>query len=364
MKKQRIEKEGIRTEQRGKSFARELLHWNRYENNREMPWKAEKDPYKIWLSEVILQQTRVEQGLKYYQNFIETFPTVQALAEAPEEKVFKLWEGLGYYSRCRNLIHTAKYISNSLNGRFPETYAEILSLKGVGTYTAAAIASFAYNQPYAVLDGNVFRVLSRIFDKEVPIDSTGGKKEFAQLAQAVLPPKNAGVYNQAIMDFGATVCKPFPLCDACFFNHDCLAYLSGKQQLLPVKEKKLTLKKRWLNYFIVQCGDEVLVQQRTGKDIWQGLHQAFLIETEKAFSSAALQQLFQQQSGIKNYKIQEDWKTKQALSHQSIQFHLLHVMVTRKKAVEGYQWMLVATMQQLAFPRTLQEAVQRLFSAQ
>ncbi|NTS40861.1 A/G-specific adenine glycosylase [Flavisolibacter sp. BT320] len=364
MKKQRIEKEGIRIEQRGASFAGELLHWNRYENNRAMPWKGEKDPYKIWLSEVILQQTRVEQGLKYYQNFIETFPTVQHLAEAPEEKVFKLWEGLGYYSRCRNLIHTAKYIAIDLNGQFPKTYADILALKGVGAYTAAAIASFAYNQPYAVLDGNVFRVLSRIFDKEVPIDSTQGKKEFAALAQAVLPPDKAGEYNQAIMDFGATVCKPFPLCDACFFDKSCLAYLTGKQQLLPVKEKKLTLKKRWLNYFIVQCGNEVLVQQRTAKDVWQGLHQAYLIETEKALSSAALQRLFQQQSGIENYKLKEEWKQKQALSHQSIQFHLLHLMVTRKKVVEGYQWMPVAAIQQLAFPRTLQEAVQRLFSTQ
>ncbi|MBB1286300.1 A/G-specific adenine glycosylase [Flavisolibacter sp. BT320] len=364
MKKQRIEKEEIRNEQRGIDFARELLHWNRYENNRTMPWKGEKDPYKIWLSEVILQQTRVEQGLKYYQNFIHTFPDIHALAAAPEESIFKLWEGLGYYSRCRNLIHTAKYISQNLNGQFPQRYEDILELKGIGAYTAAAIASFAYNTPYAVLDGNVFRVLSRIFDKEVPVDSTGGKKEFTMLAQAVLPPKKAGEYNQAIMDFGATVCKPFPLCNACFFNHACLAYLTGKQQLLPVKEKKATLKKRWLNYFFVQCGSDVLIQQRLGKDIWQGLHQAFLIETEKSFSTQALQQLFVQQSGIKNYTILSDWKKKQALSHQSICFHLLHVRVTRKKNVEGYRWIPVTKVGQLAFPRTLQEAVERLFSAE
>ncbi|HEV7333996.1 MAG TPA: A/G-specific adenine glycosylase [Flavisolibacter sp.] len=361
MKKQRIEKEEIRSEQRGAAFARELLRWNRYENNRSMPWKGEKDPYKIWLSEVILQQTRVEQGLKYYQNFISTFPDVHALASAPEEKVFKLWEGLGYYSRCRNLIHAAKYISEELKGRFPQTYEDILALKGVGAYTAAAIASFAYNQPYAVLDGNVFRVLSRIFDKEVPVDSTAGKKEYAALAQAVLPEQNAGEYNQAIMDFGATICKPSPLCDDCFFTQDCLAYLSGKQQLLPVKEKKLTLKKRWLNYFLVQCGNEMLIQQRTGKDIWQSLHQGFLIETERAFSSGALQQLFQQQSGFTQYHILQEWKKKQALSHQSICFHLFHVKVTRKKKVEGYQWVHRDELRQLAFPRTLQHIVEALF---
>ena len=361
MKKQRIEKEGIRTEKRGAAFARELLQWNQYENNRSMPWKGEKDPYKIWLSEVILQQTRVEQGLKYYQSFIRTFPDIHALATAPEEKVFKLWEGLGYYSRCRNLIHAAKYIYNELEGRFPQAFEEILALKGVGAYTAAAIASFAYNLPYAVLDGNVFRVLSRIFEKEVPVDSTQGKREFAALAQAILPPKKAGEYNQAIMDFGATICKPSPLCDECFFTHACLAYLSGKQQLLPVKEKKLTLKKRWLNYVLVQCGNEVLIQQRTGKDIWQGLHQAFLIETPKTFSSKALQQLFAQETGITDFTVVNDWKKKQALSHQRICFHLLHVKVTRKKKIAGYQWVHREKLRQLAFPRTLQHTVEALF---
>ncbi|HEY1022265.1 MAG TPA: A/G-specific adenine glycosylase [Flavisolibacter sp.] len=362
MKKQRIEKERIRNEQRGADFARDLLHWNRYENNRSMPWKGEKDPYRIWLSEVILQQTRVEQGLRYYQNFIRTFPNVHALASAPEEKVFKLWEGLGYYSRCRNLLHSAKHISEKLGGHFPQRYEDILALKGVGAYTAAAIASFAYNLPYAVLDGNVFRVLSRIFDKEVPVDSTRGKKEFTALAQAVLPSQKAGEYNQAIMDFGATICKPLPLCEACFFNHGCLAYLLGRQQLLPVKEKKATLKKRWLNYFFVQCGYELLIQQRMGKDIWQGLHQAFLIETEKSFSTPALQQLFMQQTGITNYTIVADWKNKQALSHQSICFHLLHVRVTRKKKIEGYKWIHRDELRQLAFPRTLQHTIEGLFT--
>lgn len=364
MKKQVVEKEGIRDLQIAQQFTRALLHWNRYDNHRPMPWKGEKDPYKIWLSEVILQQTRVEQGLKYYQNFIAAFPDVHALAQATDEKVFKLWEGLGYYSRCRNLLQTARFISKELNGSFPQTYAEILALKGVGGYTAAAIASFAFNLPYAVLDGNVYRVLSRIFDKEVPIDSNVGKKAFSALAQAILPQRMAGEYNQAIMDFGATICKPTPLCHDCFFNRHCLAYQTGKQQLLPVKEKKGALKQRWLNYFIVQCGDEVLIQQRTEKDIWQGLHQFFLIETDNACSSKKLEEAFRQQSGISGYTLVDEWKGKQALSHQSILFHFFSVRLSRKSKVEGYQWVKRAAMAELAFPRTLQQAMLGLFSLQ
>jgi A/G-specific adenine glycosylase len=358
MKKQLVEKEGVSNTKRAEQFSRALLHWNRYDNNRQMPWKGERDPYKILLSEIMLQQTRVEQGLKYYQNFVAAFPDVHALAAAPDERVFKLWEGLGYYSRCRNLIQTARYISRELNGVFPQTYEGILALKGVGSYTAAAIGSFAFNLPYAVLDGNVFRVLSRIFDREGPIDSTVGKKEFSELAQALLPKKKAGEYNQAIMDFGATICKPSPVCEACFFSHACLAYLAGKQQLLPVKEKKQTIRKRWLNYFIVRCGDQFLVQQRTGKDIWQGLHQFVLIETEKAIKATALLALFQQQFGMDDFTVVDEWKEKQALSHQSVCFHFFALRLKRKKNLTGYDWMTLAELRQLAFPKTLQQAVQ------
>lgn len=358
MKKPRTEPEEYSEEKQGKLFAKNLLGWNRHHNNRQMPWKGEKDPYRIWLSEIILQQTRVEQGLRYYQNFIAAFPDVNALAAAPEEKVFKRWEGLGYYSRCRNLIETAKYISKERNGVFPKTYEDILALKGVGSYTAAAIGSFAYNLPYAVLDGNVFRVLSRIFDNGTPIDSTAGKKEFSALAQNTLPKKDAGEYNQAIMDFGATICKPSPLCDECFFNRYCLAYQAGKQKLLPVKEKTTVLRKRWLNYFIVQCGEEVLIQQRSEKDIWHGLYQFFLIETSKATGFKKLLELFQEESGIGNYSFSEEWKTTQALSHQMVQFHFFRLRLQRKKSVEGYTWMKRSAMKQLAFPRALQLVVE------
>lgn len=362
MKKQGAETEIFMQEKQGKRFAKELLQWNRQYNKRQMPWKGEKDPYRIWLSEIMMQQTRVEQGLKYYQNFVSTFPDVNALADAPDEKVFKVWEGLGYYSRCRNLIHTAQYVSRKLNGVFPNNYDDLLALKGVGAYTAAAIGSFAYNLPYAVLDGNVFRVLSRIFDNETPIDSTAGKKEFSALAQSILPKQYAGGYNQAIMDFGAIICKPSPVCDACFFNHACLAYRSGKQQLLPIKDKKTELKTRWLNYFVVQCGEEVLVQQRSGKDIWHGLHQFFLIETNKSYSSIKLLQLFEKESGITEYSFSEEWKAKQALSHRVVHFHFSRLRVKRKKRVAGYEWMKLSQVKELAFPRALQLVIENEFS--
>src|SRR5450432_3260301 len=194
-------------------FTKKLLKWNLGSNTRTMPWKGEKDPYKIWLSEIILQQTRVEQGLGYYQKFIKAFPTVQQLAKAPQEKVFKLWEGLGYYTRCKNLIASALFISKDRKGKFPTDYESILGLKGVGPYTAAAIASFAYNLPHAVIDGNVFRVLSRYFGISTPIDSPDGKKLYALLANELLDKQEPGLYNQAIMDLGAVICKPQqPLC--------------------------------------------------------------------------------------------------------------------------------------------------------
>lgn len=346
----------------GKTFARKLLRWNRAHNNRQMPWKGEKDPYKIWLSEIILQQTRVEQGLKYYEAFVKTFPTVHSLAAAPEEKVFKLWEGLGYYSRCRNLIHSARYIAYDLGGVFPTDYASILALKGVGSYTAAAIASFAYNHPYAVLDGNVFRVLSRIYNNDTPIDSTAGKKVFSHLAHQTLPKRTAGEYNQAIMDFGAMVCKPIPVCSTCFFNKDCLAYNAGRQDALPVKDKRPELKKRWLNYFIVECGKEVLVQQRTAKDIWRELYQFVLIETPKAVSAKKLLPLLQQQFGLEPAAVTEEWNTAQHLSHQYVHFRFIRLRPTGKREVEGYTWVHRSKLVELAFSRGLQQVVQERFS--
>ena len=220
-------------------FTKTLMNWNKAYNVRKMPWKGQKDPYKIWLSEIILQQTRVEQGLAYYNRFIDRYPSVINLANAKDEEVFKLWEGLGYYTRCKNLLSTARYIAFELGGIFPNNYEELLQLKGVGPYTAAAIASFSYNLPYAVVDGNVFRVIARYFGIDKPIDTTAGKYFFTELANQLLPPKEAGLYNQAIMDFGATICKPaLPSCTTCKLHKTCAAIELGRVNILPIKTRQ------------------------------------------------------------------------------------------------------------------------------
>lgn len=335
-------------------FAQELLTWNARDNDREMPWKGEKDPYKIWLSEVILQQTRVEQGWKYYENFIAAYPTIAALAAAPDEQVFKLWEGLGYYSRCRNLLATARTIVSEYGGRFPENYEAILALKGIGPYTAAAIASFAFGLPHAVLDGNVFRVLSRIFGIETPVDTTAGKKEFSALAQDTLAPEAPGAYNQAIMDFGATVCKPLPDCEACFFRDDCTAWRRGIQALLPVKEKKAVLKKRWLHYVVAVHDDQVLVRQRQEKDIWQSLYEFIPLEADRALTDRQLLKKWEELFGWKEYA----WRlsvrdVRQQLSHQSLSICFVTVALPVPRPHDGYAWAGPARLAQLPFPRAL-----------
>ncbi|MEO5683471.1 MAG: A/G-specific adenine glycosylase [Chitinophagaceae bacterium] len=303
-------------------FTKKLMKWNRDLNTRAMPWKGEKDPYKIWLSEIILQQTRVEQGLGYFQRFIAAFPTVHLLAAAPEKEVFKLWEGLGYYTRCKNLIATAAYISKENNGAFPHDYESIVALKGIGPYTASAIASFAFNLPYAVLDGNVFRVLSRYFGVSTPIDSSAGKKLYSLLATELLDKQQPGLYNQAIMDFGAVICKPqLPLCSQCPQKKDCRALVLDQVKYLPVKEKQLKKKPRWLYYFIVHVKDAVLVRKRTSKDIWENLYEFVLYEsgqllvTEQKTLSPVIKKIFgRQKMLIKNISP----IFSQQLTHQTI----------------------------------------------
>ncbi len=282
-------------------FQKKLLEWHEG-HHRPMPWKGERNPYLVWLSEIILQQTRVEQGLPYFERFKSAYPTVTDLANAPEDEIMKQWEGLGYYSRARNLHATAKYIAHELNGIFPDTYEGIRSLKGVGDYTAAAIASFAYDLPHAVVDGNVYRVLSRFFGIETPIDTTAGKKEFAVLALELLPlppkgnksvelstaetsvgsPSGVRGYNQAIMDFGAGQCTPAsPNCLVCPLNLRCAAFLGKKTGMLPVKSKKLDRKQRYFNYLVINKLNEVFIKKRSEKDIWQNLYDFPLVETEQ-----------------------------------------------------------------------------------
>jgi A/G-specific adenine glycosylase len=347
------------------AFVKGLLSWNKRDNRRRMPWKGEKNPYRIWLSEIILQQTRVEQGLGYYTRFIEAYPTIHDLAEAPEQEVFKLWEGLGYYSRCKNLIVTAKYISNELNGVFPIEYQQILELKGVGNYTAAAIVSFAYNHAFAVVDGNVIRVLSRIFNIDIPIDISKGKKLLSSLAQAVLPFNKAGVYNQAIMDFGATICKPLPECGNCFFNTYCRAFLQGKQLLLPVKSKKISIRERWFNYIILKHQTKYAIRQRTDKDIWQNLFEFLLIETNKKTSSKKVLLSFEKNFGPKQNQLQiEDhtFQFKQRLSHQIIHFQFIKAITLKKLPLpESILWVEITELKNYPFPKTLQQYIRSQF---
>ncbi|HLL44178.1 MAG TPA: A/G-specific adenine glycosylase [Segetibacter sp.] len=306
-----------------KNFTRKIIEWHLKVNKRTMPWKGEKDPYKVWISEIILQQTRVEQGLLYYNNFIKDFPTVKSLALASDEVVFKAWEGLGYYSRCKNIILTAKKIVNDLNGNFPCTYDELIALKGIGPYTAAAISSFAYGLPHAVVDGNVFRVLARYFGEGVPIDSAKGREYFTSIANELLFKKDPAAYNQAIIDFGATVCKPkVAECSYCILQKNCIAYKQGLVNRLPFKEKQLTRKKRWFTYFIFLMQDMVLVNKRVQKDIWENLYEFYLFETDKEWewNPEVITKWLKDQLDIERFEIKKISNLFiQQLTHQNLQ---------------------------------------------
>ena len=266
------------------NFSEILINWYR-EHKRELPWRESSDPYLIWISEIILQQTRVVQGYDYFIRFIKRFPDVTSLAEADEDEVMKFWQGLGYYSRARNLHAAAR----SMNGVFPKTYPEVLALKGVGEYTAAAICSFAYNMPYAVVDGNVYRVLSRYLGIETPIDSTEGKKLFASLAGEFLDKSRPAVYNQAIMDFGAIQCTPQnPACLFCPLAGSCMALSKSMVAQLPVKQHKTKTTERFLNYIYVRAGACTFINKRTGNDIWKNLFELPLIETASSVTEEEL----------------------------------------------------------------------------
>lgn len=337
-------------------FTLKLLEWNLNFNHRSMPWKGEKDPYRIWLSEIILQQTRVEQGLKYYNTFVSEFPTVAHLATADESRVFKLWEGLGYYSRCRNLIESARYIHHELNDNFPSTFSEILKLKGVGSYTASAIASFAFNEPHAVVDGNVLRVLSRYFGISTPIDTITGRKLYQELAEALLCRENPGIYNQAIMDFGATICKPkLPMCHSCCQREDCQAFKQKCVLNLPVKGKAAIKKHRYFHYFIIECNGSLLVQQRTSKDIWQNLHEFILVESAAEMKNAEVQTFLQKLLNTNlPVTVSASKKYRQVLSHQVIN-GIFYSARLNPGAVPPAGFMLVSKsdIKNIAFPKII-----------
>jgi A/G-specific adenine glycosylase len=342
------------------SFGEEIIKW--YEvNKRDLPWRQTRNPYLIWLSEIILQQTRIEQGLSYYYLFAEKFPEVKSLASAKEDDVLKLWQGLGYYSRARNLHAASKQIMKEHGGNFPDDYDSIRALKGVGEYTAAAISSFAYDLKYPVVDGNVFRLLSRYFGIKTPIDSSSGRKEFTSLAAELMEGFPPAIFNQAIMEFGSKQCKPSnPLCESCPLNIGCFSFKNKSISQFPVKKNKVKLRKRYFNYLVIRNEESFYIRQRKGKDIWQGLHDFPLIETNKntnenvLFRSAELKKIFT--SGkLKVINVSEEYK--HILSHQTIHAKFYELSVDKKKFNEPpSEWKKVnpKTVKKYAIPRLIE----------
>ena len=314
-------------------FSKALIQWY-LQKKRDLPWRNDTNPYTIWLSEIMLQQTRVAQGLPYFLRFTKAFPTVFDLAKADEEEVLKLWQGLGYYSRARNLHKTAKQIVFELNGEFPKTYKELLHLKGIGEYTAAAIASFAYNENVPVVDGNVFRVLSRYFDIDTDIASAGAKKEFTLLAAELLPKGEADIFNQAIMEFGALQCVPKnPDCGICVFNDSCLALKKKKVAQLPVKSKKTKATNRYFNYLVFSDeNNDTVISKRTQKGIWHNLYEFPLLETVSDEDDATILALIQNQTFVEN-EIQQIQLNPEIIRHKLSHQHL-HIKFWKIK-VEG-----------------------------
>jgi A/G-specific adenine glycosylase len=308
-------------------FSKKVVEWYD-QHKRNLPWRSTKDPYRIWLSEVILQQTRVIQGLPYYQKFIETFPTVLALAKAPEQKVLRLWQGLGYYTRARNLHKCANEIARAHNGNFPQRFEELKMLPGIGDYTAAAIASIAFAEPVAVVDGNVFRVLSRIFGIDTPINTPEGKKLFFELANTLIPSEHPDVHNQAVMEFGALYCTPKnPLCQGCVFQLSCVANKSGLQGQLPVKQRLKKIRKRYFYYFAIQKGNACLMKRRAEKDIWHGLFDFYLIEKKRPADPLKLvsEVSLLKKGALKNCVIETSKRYKHVLSHQVIHSRFVQI---------------------------------------
>ncbi len=309
-----------------------IHHWY-HENKRDLPWRKTTDPYKIWVSEIILQQTRVNQGFSYYLRFIEKFPSVEILANATEDEVMKAWQGLGYYSRARNLHAAAKAICENYQSKLPETYEGLLELKGIGTYTAAAIASMAFNLPHPVLDGNVYRFLSRYFGIEEPINSAKGKKAFQELAEEIMDRDNPGNHNQSLMEFGAIICTPKAQCNNCPVHEHCFAFNNNKFTELPVKLKKIAQKPRYFYYFHFEWKDTIYLQKRTKDDIWKNLYEFPLIEKSediplKEFLSSVEFQQFVAKKGFTINKISK--YNKHILSHQVIFATFIYIQLNEK----------------------------------
>jgi A/G-specific adenine glycosylase len=311
-------------------FSDKIVKW--YENNRRtLPWRDSRDPYKIWLSEIILQQTRVSQGLPYYLKFIETYPNVTALASAPEQEVLRIWQGLGYYTRARNLHKCAKAIVAEHRGEFPRSYEALLTLPGIGEYTAAAIASIAFKQPVAVVDGNVFRVLSRIFGIDTPINSPDGKRIFTEKANALISAAHPDQHNQAVMEFGALFCTPKnPQCEHCVFQKSCFAFTGKLQDQLPVKMKLKASRKRYFYYIVIEHKEALLMKKREQRDIWLGLFDFHLVEKTKPVKAEKILQEEHVKEMVGKGEVTVSKSYKHILTHQTIFSRFIIVKSERK----------------------------------
>jgi A/G-specific adenine glycosylase len=316
-----------------KYFSNDIIDWY-HENHRTLPWRDTKDPYRIWLSEVILQQTRVNQGLPYYLKFIEAFPSVAELAKAPENTVMRLWQGLGYYSRARNLHRCARVVVEKYNSVFPSTFEELLQLPGVGSYTAAAIASIAFDRKVAVVDGNVYRVLARLFGVAKDIASTEGKKYFWELANQLISGDRPGDHNQAVMEFGAMHCTPLaPKCNTCPFVRNCVAFSRDIVSQLPVKEKKINKRVRYFSYFILRNGNKIAMRKRNGRDIWRGLYEFHLVE---AASPGKLTQLVKKDPLLSSLKdVRKTGDIKHILTHQVLEIRFFEAVLDKKNLTKN-----------------------------
>lgn len=317
-------------------FLHNIYKWYT-KNQRTLPWRTTTDPYKIWLSEIILQQTRVAQGMYYYLQFLERFPTIYDLANAGEDEVLKLWQGLGYYSRARNLHETAKNVVTNYDGIFPRNYHEIKNLRGIGTYTAAAIASIAFGLPYPTIDGNIYRVLARFFGISNPADTTQGKKIFEEIARELIQDKNPGFHNQALMEFGALQCVPkSPDCGNCPVRTTCFAAIHKKVAELPVKTKKTKQRNRYFYYFFLESGENTWLEKRKKNDIWKNLYQFPLMETQQELTDEAMTKIQPAFLNGKNFNLKSISSSKKhILSHQVIFARIIHLEVEKTLQLNG-----------------------------
>lgn len=346
------------------NFTDELVQWY-LKNKRNLPWRNTTDAYTIWLSEIILQQTRVEQGMPYFNRFIEKYPTVSHFATAHEDEVLKLWQGLGYYSRGRNMLKTARLVQEAHKGVFPQSYDELIKLKGIGEYTAAAIASFSSNQAKAVVDGNVYRVLARYFGIYDAINSTTGKKIFQNIANDLLNTKNPGLHNQAMMEFGAMLCKPKnPACGICPVRTGCVAFTSNATASLPVKLKTVKVRERFFNYFLITDGNSILMNKRGDKDIWANMYDLPMVETASLLPADELVKLPEALAIFgDDINIVEDTSVlKHILTHQRLFVRMIKTDKKPLKTETNWIYVSVENLPELALPQIIFILLKNIFN--